>query len=438
MICKHCGAEIPDGGSFCTSCGKSLEDMGSENNGIREEKATLIPNNQGENSADNVLNNIGSTEAAAATENGNSPLTAQPNFEAEEDNGTSSEENESPYFPPGAAVSNTQDTKQDQPVYIAPVMVAPKAKRNKAGKGKTVLISILFGILIFVFTFASECLILANITFSKRNISKATAEINPADTKIGALLETESVKAALEEEGVKTENFNADTTVGDFLAALSIDFAMSGEDVTELFEETDIMEEFSAIAADYENYLLTGEDGDYLSSKKVLSIIERHKADILHYTGVDISEYSDKIEETVDSLKSEIKDINPENSLGGFGRIAYIFLSPAAIVVISAFALFFTILIMTVTKRPFAGILTLGIASALSGLICFITALFHSLFLSAAMPKGTEMDKLFSQLFKESLFDDMLKISLIFLGIGALLIAVKVIQNAVVKKINKG
>ncbi len=437
MICKHCGAEIPDGGSFCTSCGKSLENIDSKKNGT-EEKATLIPDNQEENSADNVLNNLDNTEGAAASENGNSPLTAKPSFESEEDSGTSSEESESPYFPPGATVSDTLDTKQEKPVYIAPVMVKPKAKREKAGKGKTALVSILLGILIFAFTFASECLILANITFSKQNISKAAAEINPADTKIGALLETESVKAALEEEGVKTENFNADTTLGDFLAALSIDFPMSGDDVMALFEETDIMEEFSAIAADYEQYLLTGEGGDYLNSKKVLSIIESRRAEILQYTGVDISEYSDKIEETVDELKSEIKDINPENSLGGFGRIAYIFLSPAAIVVISAFALFFTILIMTVTKRFFAGILTLGISSALSGLICFIAALFHSLFLSATMPGGTEMDKLFSKLFKESLFDDMLKISLIFLGIGALLIAVKVIQNAAVKKINNG
>lgn len=434
MICKHCGAEIPDGGSFCTSCGKSLENIGSENNGT-EGKATLIPNNQEENSADNVLNSLGSAEAAAVTENGNPPLMVQPNSEAEEDNGTSSEENESPYFPPGAAAAAPQ---QEKPVYIAPVMVKPKAKREKASKGKTALVSILLGILIFAFTFASECLILANTTFSKKNISKAAAEINPTDTKIGALLETESVKAALEVEGVKTENFNADTTIGDFLAALSIDFPMSGDDVMELFEETDIMEEFSAIAADYEKYLLTGEGGDYLNYKKVLSIIENHRAEILQYTGVDISEYSDKIEETVNELKSEIKDINPENSLGGFGRIAYIFLSPAAIVVITAFALFFTILIMAVTKRPFAGILTLGISSALSGLICFIAALFHSLFFSAAMPKGTEMDKLFSKLFKESLFDDMLKISLIFLGIGALLIAVKVIQNIIVKKINNG
>lgn len=117
--------------------------------------------------------------------------------------------------------------------------------------------------------------------------------------------------------------------------------------------------------------------------------------------------------------------------------MSYILLNPVMIAAMLVLALVFTALIITNTRRPFAALLTLGICSALSGLIYFITALFHPLIISVSLPYDDDLDVIATKLFRLSLFDDMIGISLIFIAAGAILITVKIIQNAIVKRKEK-
>lgn len=449
MICKHCGAEIAEGSKFCTSCGKLLEELT-----LTDENSSLIPEN-------NLLSVKEETpaeaEAASPTEEpipdrqeqgtGYTPVNEDtPDFQ---EMVTPSEENSdsAPYFPPGASMPSSEPTPDPIPVppplqagdqaYIAPTMVKKSPKRAQAGKARTVFISIIFGILIFLFTFTAESLLITRLALQNRTFSDAITRINPSETKIGKLLMSQGASEFLTEIGADTSIINEDTTVGEFLASLSKEFPMSGEDVETLLEETDIMKEVAAVAQDYETYLVTGRGGDYLSAKKLLSVIYSYKSEILRYTGVDISQYSVMLDSTIDGMKSEIKDMNAENSLGGWGRMSYILLNPVMIAAMLVLALVFTALIITNTRRPFAAMLTLGICSALSGLIYFITALFHPLIISVSLPYDDDLDVIATKLFRLSLFDDMIGISLIFIAAGAILIAVKIIQNAIVKRREK-
>lgn len=445
MVCKHCNAEISEGSKFCTSCGKSLEDIElaeGETAELAEISADSLPaeNTDGDKEADiaersgddPVLIDDKSFDTAAVdldkTEtninNGYLPETEE-TAAAEENSGNSFD---AVYSAPSAAPAD------GGAVYLAHVTVKPSKKRPKAGKGQTVIVSVLLGLLIFVFVFACESLMLARSVFVNGSVSSAVAKINPSEAKIGKLLQSEGIKSALEEMGADISVINDDTTVGEFLASLSVDIPMKGEDVEALLEETDIMEEISAVAADYEYYLVTGQGGDYLSAKKLLSIIYSHRSDILKYTGVDISEYSDKLEETIDGMKADIKDLNAENALGSLGRMSYILLNPVTIIGTAILSLVFTAVIITVTRRPFAALLTLGIGSALSGLIFFLTAVFHPLIISLCVPYGDDLEVILTKLFRISIFNDMLGISLIFLGTGAVFIAIKAVQNSIIKR----
>ncbi|MCM1298230.1 MAG: zinc ribbon domain-containing protein [[Eubacterium] siraeum] len=442
MICKYCGAEISEGSRFCTSCGKELEEiiLTDEASAADAKENALSESGSGapEIGGDAVSEkeeSLLSAENAAETGKGYSPA-ADGALDTEEIGSGGEGIAYSPSGVPLTAAETvyTSAAAGDGAVYTAPITVKPSKKRPKAGKGQTVLVSVLLGIFIFVFTFAAETLMLARTAFIKGNVSDAIASVNPADAKIGKLLQSEGMKPTLEEMGVDFTAISEDTTVGEFLASLSVDIPMRGEDVEALLEETDIMAELSAVAADYEGYLITGHGGDYLSAKKLLSVIYSHKEDILKYTGVDISEYSDKIEGTVESMKTQIKDMNAENALGSLGRMSYILLNPVTVVCVAIFALVLTALITVITGRPFAALLTLGIGSALSGLIFFGAAVLHPLIFSVSVPYGNDLSGILTKLFRTSLFDDTIGISLIFIGIGALLIAIKGIQHSVIKR----
>lgn len=437
MICKYCNAEISEGSKFCTSCGKLLEEVTLTDENSSDKPETNLLSETGENIPVQTNESTSPTEETApAVQEQSIGYTPANTVYVSESEGieTSAEENSDsiPYSSPGAPAPNPNTAVNT--TYIAPVMVKKSSKRAKAGKGQTVLVSVLFGILIFFFAFTAENLMLARSVFQKGTVSNAISHINPSETKIGKLLMSDGVREVLTEVGADTSVINEDTTLGEFLASLSVDIPMKGEDVETLLEETDIMKEVAAVVQDYERYLVTGQGGDYLSAKKLLSVIYSYKSEILRYTGVDISEYSNKIEATIDSMKSEIKDMNVENTLGGWGRMSYILLNPVMIAAMLVIVVFFTALIITVTRRPFAALLTLGIGSALSGLIFFICSLFHPLIISVSLPYDDDLDVIATKIFRLSLFDDMMGVSLIFLGIGAVLIAVKIIQNSVIKR----
>lgn len=442
MTCKYCNAEISEGSKFCTSCGRALEEatLVSENSAEVSEESVLISASEGKEpiGGENLLMNESkaletAVDNSAEINRGYSPMAENIEAEGEEIGARAEEASDNiPYSAPSVPAP-APDAGPDV-TYMAPVIVKPSKKKPKAGKGQTVLVSVLLGILIFVFVFFCENLMLTRSVLSKRSISSAISGINPSDTKIGALLLSEGIKAPLEEMGVDVAAISEDTTVGEFLASLSIDFPIAGEDIEKLLERTDIMEEIAVVAADYENYLITGHGGDYLSAKTLLAVIYDHRKDILMYTGVDIAEYSDKIEETVESMKTEIKDMNAESALGGLGRMSYILLNPVAIVGAAVLAIVFTVIIITVTRRPFAALLTLGIDTALSGLIFFLASVFHPLIISLCVNYGDDLNIILTKLFRTSLFDDMMGISLIFMGIGALLIAIKAVQHSVIKR----
>lgn len=396
MFCQQCGSEISEENKFCSQCGFSLE----------ESKKYLTPR-------------------SAGSEN------RQPSDDREQIS-----ENTQTVILSDIPVSNAPvpDTYYDENENaVEPIFTSEIAEKIKIKQMKTVpsvILCVLFGLLSFIMLLSAELLITARQALSSGSVSAAVAGSDPSDIKVGAYVKTDAMKEILEEADIAPEDLDDDITLSEFIPLLFKDAEIDPEQLDEFFKNSDIMSIFSPLTANYEGYLLTGESTNEISVKVIMNALKSRRRDIRSYLGIDIQKYDVSIEDGLKSVKSEIDGLNAENALGGIGGYLHLALSPAAIAVLLVLAIGFSALIISTTKRVKPAVLTLGICSLIAGAAVAAVCLLNSVLVSALLPIDKSIVKFLSDILNNAFFNFALKLSLIFVGAGILLIAVRIIIKA--------
>lgn len=396
MFCQQCGSEISEENKFCSQCGFSLE----------ESKKYL-------------------TSQSAGSEN------RQPS-----DNREQIAENTQTVILSDIPVSNAPvpDTYYDENENaVEPIFTSEIAEKMKIKQMKTVpsvILCVLFGLLSFIMLLSAELLITARQALSSGSVSAAVAGSDPSDIKVGAYVKTDAMKEILEEADIAPEDLDDDITLSEFIPLLFKDTEIDPEQLDDFFKNSDIMSIFSPLTANYEEYLLTGESTNEISVKVIMDALKSRRRDIRTYLGIDIQKYDISIEDGLKSVKSEINGLNAENALGGIGGYLHLALSPAAIAVLLVLAIAFSALIISTTKRVKPAVLTLGICSLTAGAAVAAVCLLNSVLVSSLLPIDKSIVKFLSDILNNAFFNFALKVSLIFVGAGILLIAVRIIIKA--------
>lgn len=408
MFCQKCGSEISEGNQFCTECGFSVE----------ESKKYLISRNEKEPASENkdLKQNENSFPAEKNGETPSADIDTDKNKNA--DQNTSSDNN-------------------------ADEAVKPDLVDSKAGKAKkklspapTAVLSVMFGLLCFIFLLLSQILITARHSLMNGSISAAVINASPTEIKVGSYVKSDSMKEILEKADIDPEKIDEDLTLGEFIPMLS-DEDIDSDKIEEFFKDSEIMNIFSSLTGNYEEYLIKGETSEEISVDSIMESIKSHSDEIKEYFDIDINEYTDSIEEGLKNVNSEIQNLNPENAMGEAGKYIHIILSPYGIALAIALAVIFAALIFLITKRIKPALLTLGISSLAAGIIMLSVSLFNSLIVSSAMSLDKAVSKFLSSILNNAFFDFSLKLSLIFAGFGLLLIVARILIKVFDKSKNK-
>lgn len=452
MFCPHCGTKLDDGAVFCNECGSKVADLQSQP--VSASAASpVIP------AAEPVA--VPAAEAIPSAEPVAAPIAQQPVIEitpapAEEIYPSPVAANE-PVFgasgyaavPPAAEVYPTvqpaaESYPNPQPSYAYPQAAEAypteqqsaakpvKAKKKPMGAGGTIALCIVFGLLIFLFLFIATALFSARTIFAEERISHAIADSNLADVEIGDILMNDDISAQLKDEGVDVSRIDEETTLSEFIALCFTDAHMKSDGISDLVEETKIMNDIGNIVAAYERYILTGEDSEPLSAKKLLALVDKYSSDIYRYTNIDVSEYSNDIKDSIEGAKSDIKKANPDYLFGGAGKYTSMVLSLASVITAAVFALLFAVLLGVITKRFAAPTMTLGICCTLDGALFALSTLFSPVAM-LDLPFGRGIRKVITS-FADSVFAPVSTIGLIVLGAGVVLIVVAAVTAALAKK----
>lgn len=316
---------------------------------------------------------------------------------------------------------------------VSPQAAAAKKKREPAKIAPTVVLSIVFGIFVFVFLLSAQILTATRKTISEGGLSQAVVDSNPSEVKIGAIAKSDSIKEMLEDANVNIDEIDEDTTLSELIPKLIIDTDVDPEKVEAMFNETDIMDIFSSITGNYEEYLLTGETSSEIDVDSIMKQIKSHNADFKKYLDIDINEYVDSIESGLNDVKDDIENLNPENALGDIGEYLYIALNPGVIISLFVMAVAMALLIFLITKRFKPAMLTFGIGCFVSGLIIAIVSLFNGSLLSLLAGLDGNIGQYISSVLNKSFFDFALLLSLIIAGVGLLLIVIRIVMGAAAK-----
>lgn len=399
MFCQQCGSEIAEGNQFCTQCGFSVE----------ESKKYLISRNE---------------EKPASKD-------ADQQDQQKNVNAPSDEKI-------GEAPTGDMDADKDTEEAVKPDFVSGSAVKTKKqlSPAPTAILCVVFGLLCFVMLLSSQILITARNSLQNRSISAAVIDSNPSEIKVGEYVKSDAMKEILEKAEIDPEKLDEDITLSEFIPMLVTDEDIDPDKIEEFFKESDIMDIFSSLTENYEEYLMTGEASNEISVKSIMTTIKSHRSEIKEYFNIDIDEYTDSIEEGLKNVKTEIKNLNAENALGEAGKYVHIVLSPAMIVVVTALALIFAALIFITTKRIKPALLTLGICSFAAGIAVLIVSLFSSSVMFSSMSLDKAVNKFLSSILNNAFFDFSLKLSLIYTGFGILLIVARIVIRAYDKSKN--
>lgn len=395
MFCQQCGSEIAEGNQFCTQCGFSAE----------ESKKYLISRNEEEPAPKNA-DQQQSVNTPSAEKIGDAPVT-------DIDDGKDTD-------------ADKETDEAAKPIFVSSASVKTKKQLSPA---PTAILCVVFGLLCFIMLLFSQILITARNSLLNGSISAAVINSNPSEIKVGSYVKSESMKEILEKADIDPEQLDEDITLSEFIPMLVTDKNIDPEKIEEFFNDSDIMNIFSSLTGNYEEYLITGETSDEISVKSIIDSIKNHRKEIKEYFNVDIDEYTESIEDGLKNVKTEIKNLNAENALGEMGKYIHIILSPAAIILAIVLAVIFAALIFITTKRVKPALLTLGISSLTAGLAVLAVSIFNSLIMSSAMSLDKTVSKFLSSILNNAFFDFSLKLSLIYAGFGILLIVVRILIN---------
>lgn len=385
MFCPKCGFESPEGRGFCMQCGARL------------------PDNEASGSASEKISTAASAPEIPAFQSA-APVNTITVFEAPAKENTAKKK-----LPKSAAV------------------------RKKAPASVITILTIVFGLFIFIFGLYSAVALPVSGALSNNAVSSAFVESKPAEVLVGELAEDEDFIAFLDEQNLYTENLSEDMTLAEFIVETSGMVNLDEEDIEEILEVSPIMELIGSIIKSYEDYIVTGNTDLTLSRSELKKQIEELRSSLLKYANYDINDDKELLEELIDSNIKDIKKIHPEETIGNLGSFTAFILNPIVIVAIIALGLAMIVILIVVSRNPVPTLMMSGIQLIIDGAVASVISLLPDTIIKSAGITVRSQRKYILEIISP-LTNNLLISGLIFAAVGAVLIIAAIISMNIIRK----
>ncbi len=313
----------------------------------------------------------------------------------------------------------------------------PVAKKKRRPLAVRIIVPVLFGILIFALIIAPLTLLGTRNTLEARALSDKVQQIQPLDIVVGDLIKSGKLGSDLTNQlysyGVKPDDIKSDTALGELILIYS-DGLISYRQLRDIVAETGIMEQLGDAVEAYENYLLTNDSRDVISTEKIKALVYDNIEKVSEICGLNLIILADELDAALRENESSIEGINPQDALHGYGSLTSMLLSYAAIFGALGLAVLFAVIIGLICRSWFSPLMTFGVCLLLSGgvfialnllvdAIVGMTGFSYAIITSVAVP-----------IVKETLLSQLFTIGIITASVGALLIAIAVVINVLVKR----
>ncbi len=478
MFCPNCGTSIQPGAKFCYMCGRAMPvepeadsvivDGGitaddllsdpdnatvsfpapvSENESADEPAVEQVPEAADENDIDNQTQayfqatNLDSTlaftsdsqNAAVAVEenvqpageplDNKAPAVTDTGFDSAYNNPIGANSDSSEFY------GNPYNFAEAQDQFDA--AETPVVAKKRVPLAVVIILSVLFGVLIFSFGLYAAFAQSVQSTLSNNMISKQVATSNPLDVQIGDLLLSDEFEDdfedLLEDYNNDIDDIDESTTVSEFILLISKTDRLNKKDLKEIVEDTSILPYVAKVVASYENYILTGEGEEVVSADEISDLIDDNIDDIEDIMDAELKLNEDKLKEGLEDNEDMLEDINPENALGDLGKVTSTALSPVVIIAAAALALIFTILLGIICKSVSASMMTFGICATFIGITMVSLCIAKDIVVDKIGVSYAVIDDFLFGMLDASLFAQIRKIGLVTLAAGIAFIAISIV-----------
>ena len=373
MFCGNCGKQIINEAVFCPECGFPV---GKPNPAaptpaapiIGEQPAPVMTEQPAPVMAEQPAPVMPEQPAPVITEQPAPVITEQPAPVITEQHAPVMAEQPAPI----------PEMQNVYPAVEQPKKVRVKKQWKKAPTPVIVLLSIVFGLFVFVFEIYGSIGLSVSSALSSNSISENVSESNPAEVVIGDILTNNKITEQLENSGVDVNGIDDDMTLADFVVYLSHDYSIDSDAVAGVLEDSKIMPYIGEVVKAYEDYILTGKSDSPLSKSKIMKVIDGSEKVIQKYCAysIKLSENREYISEMISQNFSSIGDGNPDNVIGDFGGFTSVALNPIVVIAVLVLAAGFIVLVWVTTKSVPAMLMTGGSVSLVVGLALLAATLF--------------------------------------------------------------
>ena len=250
-----------------------------------------------------------------------------------------------------------------------------KKKRKKMNKPLTGVISAVFGILIFVFSFVAVTVLCVKSGIESNAASEGIRELELDSLPVGDILSNDDIREMFENTGVKIpegskiDDANLAEAAADIINATVPDVNIKSSDVRKFLSKSDLQKLISEFVKAYEVYISTGDDvynGDVSNKLKKAFKDNNDLADKL--LGLELSyDFDEQFEIWMDDNYNTVSKIAPSKMLKSYDWIIGILMSPVLYITLLVLAVVMAVLVFIITKRLKGSILTFGISVFISG-----------------------------------------------------------------------
>lgn len=340
MFCKKCGAQLNEQAKFCIICGEPVQS-----------EADVIPVTQ-EVPVTPVAQSIPTAQEVPVTPVVQPVPTSQ----------------EAPVIPVVPEVSDKKRKKEqkkaEKKVYRDAVLHPVQMKAFPS-----VLLSVIFGIFIFVLTLFVSLSLTIQHTVKGSALFDTVNQKNLSDIPVSQMISQEQAAVL----GV-SEEIDEDTTIYDVISDMIGEESFTPQAIENIMNNSSIQSYLALTVNQYGQFLTGDGTSDKVSAKDVAEIVEKNKDVIYEYTGYEITEENiSKLEKTLDENKELLAVFNPSKILDNNSGIEMVsvFMSPVITVVLFVMITVFIILLALFTRRLRFTFVTSAVCFISSGVIFF-------------------------------------------------------------------
>lgn len=333
----------------------------------------------------------------------------------------------------------------ERPVSVPPPLIgADAAQVSAAGNARSekkrvngavvAVFSVIFGILIFLCVLAAVLTAGVSTIVSEHRISQEIASSEISELVVGNLiLDNDDIYNMFDEQEFEVYRVDEDSTVADIVVICAVAADLDADGVDKLFKKMKLMGYAGDVVASYEDYLLTGDCDNHLTSREIKNYIKKCEPSILSVAKYEMTDEDwDNIDKLLSEYRSDLSSVAPDSILGPYKGISTFVLSPLFIGIAIGVPVILTVLLMLITRSIAVSLRTAGIASLAAGILT-AGAVYGSLFLLPSFIRGLDrtLNSFISDIIRNTVIEPLAVSAGVAAGAGFVLIIASVIISIV-------